>query len=120
VASLRKFAVPACLGILTRDAQDPTNHRHWQRVGEALDEIDLALALQLIEEGGDDAQYLGTQLLQVRRAFGRTKVAHGDPTQTVVLRWVQVDKLMRIWAACGPLVIDRSSLSSWSCSWVRI
>jgi len=91
--------------ILTRDTQDPTNHRHWQRVGEALDEIDLALTLQLIEEAGNDAQHLGAQLLQVRRAFGRTKVAHRHPTQAVVLWGIQVDKLIRIrrglWGSSG-------------------
>jgi hypothetical protein len=45
--------------IVARDAQDPANHRHRQWIGEAFDQIELALAPQLIEEGGDDARDLG-------------------------------------------------------------
>src|SRR5258708_40253324 len=41
----------------------------------------------------------------MRRAFWRTKVAHRQPTQAVVLRGVQVDKLIRIrggpWSSPG-------------------
>ena len=83
------------------DAQDPANHRHRQGIGEALDEIELALPLHLVEKRGDDAQDLGTQLLQVLRAFWRTKVAHRQPTQAVVLRGVQADKLIRIRGVLG-------------------
>ncbi len=97
--------------IFTWDAQYPANHRHRQRIGEAFDEIDLALVSHLIEEGGDDAQHLGTKLLQVCRAFWRTKVAHRQATQAVVLRGVQADKPIRIrggpWSSPGLRTVSR-------------
>src|SRR5690348_4794313 len=70
--------------IFQGDAQNPTNHRHWQGIGKAFDEIELALALELVEESGDDARDLRAQLLQVLRALWRTKVAHRQPTQAIV------------------------------------
>ena len=62
--------------ILAWDAENPANHFYRQLVVEALDEVDPALVLQLIEQRGDDASDLGTQLFEVRWALGRTKVAH--------------------------------------------